>query len=161
MYVRPIISADREPLVALLGRIEQFRADEVEVAVELIDDAIKRPEMGYEALVLVTGETEQPLGYVCFGKTPMTAFTYDLYWIAVDPETQGKGVGTRLLHALEALLRQRGGGNVRVETSSQEEYDGTVAFYLRNGYETVGRISQFYREDDDLIILCKRLLAGE
>lgn len=141
----------------LLKRIEQFRADEVDVAVELIDDAIKRPETGYEALVAVSGVGETPLGYACFGKTPMTEHTYDLYWIAVAPETQGQGVGKRLLDAVGMVLNNRGGRIIRVETSSQDEYNGTVAFYLRNAFDTIGRIAQFYREDDDLIILAKRI----
>ncbi len=147
--------ADREPLVELLGRIEQFRAEEVDVAVELIDDALQRPETGYEALVAVSGEAETPLGYACYGKTPMTTSTYDLYWIAVDATAQGQGVGKRLLEGFEEVLRHRGGEIVRVETSSQDEYNGTVAFYLRNGFETVGRIPRFYRHDDDLLILYK------
>ncbi len=129
------------------------------MAVELIDDTLKRPESGYETLVAVDGPDEDPLGYTCFGRTPMTQQTWDLYWIAVDPATQGRGVGKQLLAAFEELIRHRTGTGtiVRVETSSQEEYDGTVAFYLRNAYETIGRIKGFYRADDDLLILAKTL----
>ena len=30
-------------------------------------------------------------GYICYGKRPLTDWTYDLYWIAVDPGYSRKG----------------------------------------------------------------------
>src|SRR5688500_4396931 len=104
MYLRPVLSRDREPLASLLQRIDAFNTDEVQVALELIDDSISRPEQsGYQCLVAVEpdGEDETYLGYLCYGQTPMTESTFDLYWIAVDPDYRGKGIGRRLCQALE------------------------------------------------------------
>lgn len=132
----------------------------MEVAIELIDDAINRPEQsGYACIVALDpqGSEEHYLGYLCYGPTPMTLHTYDLYWMAVDPTQRGKGVGKRLCQALDETLRHKGGKVIRAETSSRDDYDGTVAFYLAIGYEMAGRIKDFYRPDDDLIILCKTL----
>lgn len=140
----------------MLSRIESFRPDEVAVALELIDDAINRPESsGYHAIVAEDGGGLS--GYVCFGPTPMTQGTWDLYWIAVDPEAQGRGTGKLLVAALEGLLRERSARIVRIETSSQDAYDGTLAFYERTGFILAGRIPDFYAPGDDILFYYKRL----
>lgn len=97
------------------------------------------------------------LGYVCFGPTPMTQGTFDLYWIASSPDARGQGVGAALVSAMEVELRGRGARLVRVETSAQEAYGTTRGFYAAMRYEEEARIRDFYRVGDDLIILGKRL----
>jgi GNAT superfamily N-acetyltransferase len=156
MLYRPIRSEDREPLAALLGRVDNFNPEEVEVALELIDDSLERPEQGYECVV--AEEQGAVLGYACIGPTPMTVHTWDLYWMAVDGTMRGKGIGRGLCAAIDARIREAGGRIVRAETSSRDDYAGTVAFYLRTGYTISGRIPDFYRPGDDLIIL-HRLLS--
>ncbi len=99
------------------------------------------------------------MGYACLGPTPMTAHTWDLYWLAVGPAARGAGVGRRLLDVCNAFVDARGGRVVRVETSSRDEYDGTVTFYERCGYLHAGRIPAFYREGDDLLVLYRDLAA--
>ena len=75
-----------------------FHEDEVATAVELLDESLAGDEdyrfLGaYDAATLV--------GWACWGPTPGTRGTHDLYWIAVDPERQGQGVGSQLLGAVE------------------------------------------------------------
>jgi ribosomal protein S18 acetylase RimI-like enzyme len=157
MYLRPVTPRDRDQLLALLQRIENFTDAEKQVARDLIHDALDRPESGYRCLVALDadGENEICLGYLCFGQTPMTRHTYDLYWIVVDPAQRRRGVAHRLLVAFEELLRQTGGKIVRVETSTQESYGGTLQFYKREGFAPGGRIPHFYKQNDDLLIFYK------
>lgn len=157
MFLRPILSRDRESLVTLLQRIDTFTPEEREVALELIDDSIKRPEQsGYQCIVAVDGE-DDCAGYLSYGRTPMTEATYDLYWVAVDPGHRGKGIGRKLCEAFEETVRQAEGTLIRVETSSQEAYSGTLQFYLDAGYIEGGRLPGFYKPGDDLVILYKRV----
>jgi len=148
-------------LAALLRRIDNFTAEEVEVALELIDEAIARPESGYRCLVALGlgGEDETLLGYTCFGQTPMTESTYDLYWIVVDAAHRDKGIGHHLLQALYETLTHLGARLIRVETSSMESYRGSLRFYEKEGFTTVGRIPSFYKEGDDLIVMYFRASA--
>ncbi|MCI0569837.1 MAG: GNAT family N-acetyltransferase [Myxococcaceae bacterium] len=97
------------------------------------------------------------LGYICYGPTPMTQGTYDLYWIASAPEARGQGVGARLVAEMEADLRAQGGRLVRVETASQDAYTGTHRFYAAIRYDEEARFRDFYAPGDDLIILKKKL----
>jgi ribosomal protein S18 acetylase RimI-like enzyme len=155
MNVRPIVPTDREPLARLLRRIEQFKPDEVEVAEELIDASLSDPEgSGYQCLV---AEESGIVGYICFGPTPMTQATHDLYWIAVDPGMQGRGLGRALYGAFADILRAQGGGQVRIETSSQEAYAATGGFYERLGFSIDGRLRDFYSPGDDLLIFYRKV----
>lgn len=124
-------------------------------ALELIDAAAQPNHPDYQALVAARGDLV--LGYVCFGPTPMTQGTFDLYWIASSPDARGQGVGAALVSAMEVELRGRGARLVRVETSAQEAYGATRGFYAAMRYEEEARIRDFYRVGDDLIILGKRL----
>jgi ribosomal protein S18 acetylase RimI-like enzyme len=155
MEIRPIRFQDRAPLAALLGRIETFSPQEVDCALELIDLAIRPSNPDYQILVAVKGNVL--VGYVCYGPTPMTAGTFDLYWVASDPSVRGQGVGAALISAMESDLRKRKARLVRVETSAKEAYGPTREFYASMKYFEEARVRDFYQLGEDLIILSKRV----
>ncbi|AKU90121.1 D-alanine-D-alanine ligase [Vulgatibacter incomptus] len=115
------------------------------------------PEEHIDYKILVAGEGDELAGYVCFGPTPMTEATWDLYWIASTPAFRGKGAGSRLLLAMEEDVRRRGGMQVRIETSSMGEYAATRAFYDRHAYAEASRLPDFYKPGDDLVTLYKKI----
>ncbi len=126
-------------------------------AIELLEAVLAPSESDtYEALVGFD-DAGEPLCYACFGHTPMTLATYDLYWLATAPVERGRGFGLALMDALEQELRRRGVKTVRTETSSLEGKGGSVRFYEKAGYACAGRIPDFYRDGDDLIVMTKRL----
>jgi ribosomal protein S18 acetylase RimI-like enzyme len=131
----------------------------VSCALELLAAVLDPPEGNtYEARVLVDG-ADRPVAYGCFGLTPMTEATYDLYWLVTSAEHRGQGLGTALLAGIERDLEARGARTVRIETSSLEGQGGARRFYLRAGYQEVGLIRDFYRPGDDLVTLAKRIGA--
>ena len=111
----------------------------------------------YEVLVAELDEGAETIlvGYVCFGPTPMTRHTWDLYWIVSDPARRTARAGSALLDALVALLGQRGGRVLRIETSSTEVYGSAQRFYARNNVIEAGRIPDFYEDGDALLVLYK------
>jgi len=129
----------------------------VSVALELIDGALAEPNGSYRALV-ADGDGPWPIaGYVCYGPTPMTDGTWDLYWIVTHPEARGRGVARALVERMEAELRGLGARAVRVETSHLDNYGAAHRFYQRLHYPVVARIADFYRPGDDLLVMMKRL----
>lgn len=162
--VRPLVAADRSGVFRILENAGNFTPEEVGTALELIDEWLELGEhSGYLTYVLESqGEGEsQVTGYVCFGPTPLTESTYDLYWIAVDKSKHRGGVGKRLLKFAEEEIARRGGRMLLVETSSQETYGGTVQFYEKTGYVMVGKIKDYYKPGDDKLIFMKPLSAPE
>jgi len=97
------------------------------------------------------------LGYVCYGPHPLTDGVFDLYWIAVDPAAQGRGVGRALMREVEAGVALRNGRLLLVETSGSPEYQAARRFYESCGYRYQAVIHDFYEPGDDLIIFGKVL----
>jgi len=155
MEIRRIEKKDREPLAALIRRVETFSQDEVQCALELVDLALTPNNPDYS--ILVADRDGSLVGYVCYGPTPMTEGTYDLYWIASDASVRGQGVGASLIAGMEADMRRRGARVIRVETSATEAYGPTRGFYASMKYTEEARFRDFYKVGDDLIILAKRL----
>jgi len=149
--------ADRDALEAVIRSDATFKPDEVAVALELVDAGLGGSS-DYE--IRVADADGAIAGYVCFGPTPMTRTTYDLYWIVVDAGARGRGVAGALLAAMEDELRRTGGGNVRVETSETEAYGAARSLYARHGYPEVARLTDFYAPGDALIIYYKRIAAA-
>ncbi|MGH7626912.1 MAG: GNAT family N-acetyltransferase, partial [Gemmatimonadaceae bacterium] len=93
MRVRPLRREDRSDVERLLLSTGMFSAVEIATALELVDAAITSAESsGYFVFVLDLSNdpaTRDVRGYVCFGPTPLTDGTYDLYWIAVERSAQG------------------------------------------------------------------------
>jgi ribosomal protein S18 acetylase RimI-like enzyme len=155
--IRPIRPTDRLALARLVSQDALFTREEVSVALELIDGALAEANGDYRVLV-ADGEGPWPLaGYVCYGPTPMTAGTWDLYWIVTHPEARGRGVARALVERMEAELRASGARLVRVETSHLDNYGAAHAFYRRLEYPVVARVPDFYRPGDDLLVMMKRL----
>ncbi|MFL5467968.1 MAG: GNAT family N-acetyltransferase [Gemmatimonadaceae bacterium] len=161
--IRPLVAADRSGVFRILENAGNFTPEEVATALELIDEWLELGEhSGYLTFVLESQSegVSEVLGYVCFGPTPLTEATYDLYWIAVDKSKHRGGVGKRLMKFTEEEIARRGGRMLLVETSSQETYGGTIQFYEKTGYELVGKIKEYYKPGDDKLIFVKKLPAG-
>ena len=161
--IRQMVAADRGGVFRILENAGNFTPEEVATALELIDEWLELGEhSGYPTYVFEEqGDEESRVGgYVCFGKTPLTESTYDLYWIAVDTPKHRSGVGRKLLKFAEEEVVRRGGKLLLAETSSVEAYGGTIAFYEKTGYELVGKIVDYYKAGDDKLIFAKRLTAN-
>src|SRR5216110_4140580 len=89
--LRPVGRAQRARLEQLTAATGLFRPDEVAIAVELLDDALAGDD---DYRFLGAYADDRLVGYACWGPTPGTARTFDLYWIVVDPVRQREGVGT-------------------------------------------------------------------
>jgi ribosomal protein S18 acetylase RimI-like enzyme len=155
MHIRRLAPPDQAAIAELLRSDGTFNEGEVSVAMELVESAANRPEGDYQALCCDDGA--RVLGYVCYGRTPMTEATWDLYWIATHHDARGRGVASRLVAAMEAEVRALYGRTVRIETSQVEAYGAARSFYARLRYAEVGRIPDFYKDGDDLVILAKRI----
>jgi len=149
--MRALLPKDREAIAALLSATEVFRPAEISVALELVDAVLSKPDQGDYTFTLaeVGGEVA---GYACWGATPCTEGTFDLYWIATSPAFQGKGIGRRLMEVAEADMRSRGGRLCVIETSSLPQYEPTRRFYLGLGYSEAAVIRDFYTAGDHKVI---------
>lgn len=153
--MRKLISSDLLPLRQILVATESFTDAEIGCAMELLETVLNDPtQQDYQ--VIVTEYEGAVAGYVLFGPVPLTEGTYDLYWIATDPELHGKGVGRLLMKEVERRMRVAGARLLCLETSSQGNYSRTRKFYQQAGYLEESCIRDFYRPGDDRITYVKR-----
>jgi len=149
--------ADGAQIHAISANTSVFNQEEVGCVDELWEEyqAQGAEKSGY--YFLVDKEGERILGYACYGPRALTDRTFDLYWIAVDPQARGGGIGKRLLAATEEAVRKLGGRLLIVETSGLPKYEPTRGFYLATGYLLEATLKDFYRDGDDLVVFTKRL----
>jgi GNAT superfamily N-acetyltransferase len=154
--LRHLTAADRARIEEITRAVGVFRADEMPVALEVFDGAVA----GSPDYTALGAEHDGRLaGWICWGPTPCTLGTFDLYWMAVDPVHQGVGLGTALVAAMERTLL----GVARlvvVETAGRADYAPTRAFYEARGYRAVSRIPDFYAAGDDQVVYVKAM-SGE
>ena len=150
VHVGPLQPSHRSRIEEIVRSTGVFSESEICVALELFDS-----DIDYEFVGAFEGD--RLVGYVCFGATPSTDRTFDLYWIAVHPDSQRNGVGGVLMSELERMLRDRRARLVVVETSSRDDYSATRRFYQKRGFQETARLRDFYAPGDDRIVLTKRV----
>lgn len=155
--IRGLNPSDRGRIEAITRATGVFREDEVAVALEVFDSSCRPDQTDYTVLGAEVGA--RLAGWICWGSTPCTEGTWDLYWMAVDPAVQGSGVGTSLIDAMEARL-PASARLVMIDTSGRVDYANTRAFYQARGYTIAAIVPDFYAPGDDQVILFKQLRAA-
>jgi len=154
--IQPLSRLGKKAVMELLQSTPEFTEEEVLVAEEVIDCYLRDPaDSGYLAFVALVDD--RVTGYVCYGPTPLTQGTWDIYWIAVSPGTRSQGVGTTLIRFAEGEIMGKGGRLSIIETSSKQSYEQTRLFYYGLGYTKACTVADFYAPGDDKVILQKRL----
>jgi len=154
--IRRACPQDRASVMAILKETKFFRPEELKVAEEVFDEAIAQGcEGDYQSFV--AREVHKTIGWVCFGPTPCTVGTFDIYWVAVDRANQNRGVGTSLVQYATAIIKNLKGRMITVDTSGTGRYLSTRNFYEKLGYCREACIKDFYSVGDDKIIYIKQL----
>lgn len=155
--LRLIKPGDSPALTALTAETDFFRPHEVEQLGRVFNEyhAYVRDEEGH--LCYALEDAGAVLGFVYFGPAPLTLGTWQLWWIVVAKEAQGRGLGTEMLRFAEEEIRKREGRVLFIDTSSQPKYEPTRRFYLKHGYEQHAILKEFYAPGDDLVIFRKEL----
>jgi ribosomal protein S18 acetylase RimI-like enzyme len=97
------------------------------------------------------------VGFACWGRTPETSGTFDLYWLAVDPAVQGSGAGSVLMAEMERRVASDRGRLIVIEVSGAAHSAGARRFYEKQGYVAAATVRDFYAPGDDRIIYTKRV----
>jgi len=154
--IRPTVAADVPQLLALTSATGVFKPHEVQALEEVLGDFFAANHAAGHVSV-VWEHQGQIAGYAYYAPAAMTDRTWYLYWIAVDPGVQAKGIGGQLLHYAEDDIRQRQGRVLFIETSSLPHYEKTRRFYLKQGYELTATLKDYYQDGDDMVVYRKKL----
>lgn len=154
---RNLRPSDREPVRGLLEATRFFNPEELEVAMELVDDRLTLAAQSHYRF-LIAEHGGKVVGYAAWGSIPGTSQSADLYWIAVDPAAQGLGVGRTLLAEAEGWMAEEARFRVYVETAGRSQYEPTRAFYAACGYDVAAEFEDFYSPGDAKVVFLKVLV---
>ena len=157
MFIRPVELQDRKKIRQIIEHEGTFNENEVRVAMEVLDEALRYPKKGDYHVFCATDDSGSIAGYICFGPIPLTDGSYDLYWIVVAKEFSRKGVGRELLIFMEEFLARKRARQIYVDTASTQAYEPARSFYKKNGYRVVCVLHDFYRKDDDKVVFVKEV----
>ena len=155
--IRELINTDRDKILNILVDTKNFNDDEIKIAMELIDVYIDEEEQNDYEIFADENEDGELNGYVCIGPRPLTVGTYDLYWIAVNPNVQSRGIGSKLISHIENYLKDKAVRLILIETSGKLSYLKERKFYEKNLYVMLVEIKDFYNVGDSLVIYGKYL----
>lgn len=156
LYREEVLPTDVATVRNLTSATGFFSPDEISVAVELVEERLaKGIRSGYH--FLFAEHSGRVVGYTCFGPIPCTLASYDIYWIAVLPEVQSRGVGRELIKRTERKIADLGGKRIYVETSARDQYRPTLRFYQRQGYRQEALLKDFYGPGDHKAVFLKIL----
>jgi len=157
LTILPTTRAHVPAIRAMTAAVGVFNAEECATVDELLDAYFAQgaAASGYHFLSACIGD--HPVGFACYGPRALTQGTYDLFWIVSDPTQFRRGIGGRLLDAVDAALRPLGGRILIAETSGRAEYGDTRAFYRKYRFIAEATLVDFYAPGDDLVIFVRRL----
>ncbi len=161
-YRTTLSPADADRIEAVTRETGFFSEEEVGIARELAEENLAKGEVASEYYFLVLDASAAVAGtpgaidaYACFGPIPGTRASFDLYWIVVAKNAQGRGLGRALVSAVEDRLRAVGGKRLYADTSSRDQYAPTRAFYERCGFTQVALLEDYYDEGDGKVMYLK------
>ncbi len=153
-FIRPATPNDQQGIVSLANAIG-FSDAEIHTLREMLE-AYFAGSLGNGHQWIIAGENDVH-GAAYYAPEMMTTGTWNLYFIAILPELQGKGHGSALLQAVEAALRACGERVLIVETSGLGAFARTRAFYRKHGFAEEARIREFYAAGDDKVVFWRAL----
>lgn len=154
--LRPTQPADTPALLTLTAGTGVFQPHEIETLEEVLAD-YHREGADYGHVCGTFEADGRVAGFIYFAPVAMTDRTWELWWIVVDKDRQGRGDGRWLLAEVERQVTELDGRLLLIETSSTSHYEPTRRFYTRNGYTLAATIPDYYADGDGKCVYWKKL----
>jgi len=122
MEIRPFVEKDADRLVEILQLNNQYDCPAVEGPA-----AMRRVAACQSAVFLVAEINGHPQGFI---RAIYDGSRAMIHLLSVHPAVQHRGIGRRLVEAVEKELEQRGAPSVSVTVT-----DTSVAFWSKQGFE--------------------------
>ncbi len=149
--------SDAETIRQIVSATGFFRHDEVDIAVELVEERLSKGESsGY---YFVFAEIDWRRRRIRLLSVPFRA-RLAVSICTGSPSTRNfkaMALDNRSCKPPKTQIREFGGRHIYIDTSGRPQYAPTRAFYKRCGYEIAATLTDFYSEGDDKVVWRKRL----
>jgi ribosomal protein S18 acetylase RimI-like enzyme len=148
---------DKPALLHVAESCGLFQAEELGELEGMIDAFLSGEMEGHQWLVLREGNQVKAAAY--YAPETFADGVWNLYFIGVLADQQGKGCGSAILKHVEEELRSQGQRILIIETSGLDGFELTRKFYDQHGYAVEARIRDYYQEGEDKVVFWKKLEA--
>lgn len=131
-----------------------YSEHEINAAKGSINKMIKERRDKEEYYVL-SSPSNKIIGCAGLSEENDTDGVYTLCWLAVHPNSQRRGIGTRIYNYIEERVKALGGRLIIINAGSGED---NQHFYKKRGFKQAGMIPKYYNKSKDLIWYYKELL---
>ena len=151
MHIRAMNSGDIDSIVSIIANHEAWDEPYARAYYEGYFERIGDDAMERNFVAEVDGAV---VGVCGFGppKFPAEDVLWGT-WFYVHEDHRGSGLGRELGQTTLDAVRELGARKVYLDTSSTPIYATAVKFYKSLGFQIEGTLSEFYDEEDDLIIM--------
>jgi len=140
----------------LIKKTKVFLDEDADLVNEILQEAINKGlKAGYE--FIFAEQNGILIGFSSYGPIPTSENRYEIYWLAVDPNQQGKGLGGLLLNKTIEKIKSRSSTLVFVETSSTPEFTPARHVYERHNFTECARLKDFFADNHDKVIYTLKL----
>ncbi|BDA72395.1 hypothetical protein CAL7716_065610 [Calothrix sp. PCC 7716] len=153
--IRPATLNDRDAMTKVFAALNLFNNDELKFMSNLVDSYFDKT-LG-EGHYWIVSDDNGITSAAYYAPESFGQDVYNLYFIGVLPNHQGKGTGSSILKYVENHLKKLGQRLLLVETSGLPNFEKAREFYLKNNYEKEATIREYYKEGDDKIVFRKKL----
>ncbi|MBF0522951.1 MAG: GNAT family N-acetyltransferase [Candidatus Omnitrophica bacterium] len=131
-----------------------FNDNELDALKEILEAYEQNP--GKDYFLFEERQGSALLGFLIFGKSSLTHFSWDIYRLVVDKDFLEQPIAEKLLARLEDfILKDEKKAILRVETSTKEACAHARELYEQLNFQEGGRIPSFYDDKEDLIVYYK------
>ena len=146
--------------------VRQYKNSDFEAVVDLARSFLVRDSKRAEGTVRMALEDDRFIIFVAEINCKVAGFILlelrgwnqaigEIWWIAVQLNLWRKGIGTELLKKTEQYAKERGVTKMLVETNVGNNI--SIPFYVKNGYQLEGTLSNHYEKGEDVLVLGKFL----
>ena len=133
-----------------------FNNIDLEGLISILINYYEQPDVDYSILKKI--KEKNLIGFIIYGRAPLTEFGWEIYWLAVHKSHQKNGMGKELVENVQNIISKTQNKFIfRIETSSDQKYNGTRQVYNKLGFIESGHIPHFFDKNNDLIILSKSI----
>jgi len=155
MTIKPVTPATKPAVLHVAESCGLFQPEELGELNGMIDALIAGELEGHRWIALEEDGLVKGAAY--YAPETFAYGVWNLYFIGVLAELQGKGHGSALLRHVEDELRAAGQRILIIETSGLDGFELTRKFYDQFGYTVEARIRDYYQEGEDKVIFWKKL----
>lgn len=155
MTIRPVTDTDKPAVLQVAESCSLFQPEELGELDGMIDAFLSGALEGHQWLAL--HEAHQIKAAAYYAPETFADGVWNLYFIGVLANQQGKGHGSAILKHVEQELTNEGQRILIIETSGLDGFELTRKFYDQHGYTVEARIRDYYQEGEDKVVFWKKL----